>query len=281
MSLVRFRSEAPRKRPYAAACGRFSYICSPSRPCWLRGREIKASPAVVGGYLYGRAKSRFTRLARSSFAGAKLAASQVSLRSANLVELHMRATRRGIRSDRLAFGADEPSLALLDLLGRVLLAQNSQRAKSHCVRLTWSSCTCVQLAAESAATGWHLVRTSQVSLCSTCSVEFCWRKTRRGIRSDRTFQVLSFPIKMEGQSAGLAFHFWCGRQDLNLHGHPPEPKSGASANSATPAENESIIRYSGENRKGRLAFFLAFFVENVYPILCACPAGEARSVGTS
>ena len=28
---------------------------------------------------------------------------------------------------------------------------------------------------------------------------------------------------------------WCGRQDLNLQGHPPEPKSGASANSATPA----------------------------------------------
>ena len=27
----------------------------------------------------------------------------------------------------------------------------------------------------------------------------------------------------------------CGRQDLNLHGLPPEPKSGASANSATPA----------------------------------------------
>lgn len=28
---------------------------------------------------------------------------------------------------------------------------------------------------------------------------------------------------------------WCGRQDLNLHGRPPDPKSGASANSATPA----------------------------------------------
>ena len=171
MSLVRFRSEAPRKRPYAAACGRFSYVCG-FRPCWPRGREIKASPAVVGGYE----------------------------------------------------STDEPSLALLDLLGRVLLAQNSRRAKSHCVRLTWASCTCVQLAA------------SQVSLRPANSVEFCWRKTRRGIRSDRTFQVLSFPIKMEGQSAGLAFHFWCGRQDLNLHGHPPEPKSGASANSATPAE---------------------------------------------
>ena len=30
-------------------------------------------------------------------------------------------------------------------------------------------------------------------------------------------------------------YFWCGRQDLNLHGEPPDPKSGASANSATPA----------------------------------------------
>ena len=29
--------------------------------------------------------------------------------------------------------------------------------------------------------------------------------------------------------------FWCGRQDLNLHGDPPDPKSGASASSATPA----------------------------------------------
>lgn len=28
---------------------------------------------------------------------------------------------------------------------------------------------------------------------------------------------------------------WCGRQDLNLHGCPPDPKSGASANSATSA----------------------------------------------
>ncbi len=138
MSLVRFRSEAPRKRPYAAACGRFSYVCG-FRPCWPRGREIKASPAVVGGYE----------------------------------------------------STDEPSLALLDLLGRVLLAQNSRRAKSHCVRLTRSCCAKAQLAAESAATGWHLVRTSQVSRCSTYSAEFRWRKTR----SDRTFQVLSFPIK--------------------------------------------------------------------------------------
>ena len=28
----------------------------------------------------------------------------------------------------------------------------------------------------------------------------------------------------------------CGQQDLNLHGLPPEPKSGASANSAMPAD---------------------------------------------
>ena len=28
---------------------------------------------------------------------------------------------------------------------------------------------------------------------------------------------------------------WCGRRDLNPHGYPPDPKSGASANSATPA----------------------------------------------
>ena len=206
MSLVRFRSEAPRKRPYAAACGRFSYVCG-FRPCWPRGREIKASPAVVGGYE----------------------------------------------------STDEPSLALLDLLGRVSHPRNSQRAKSHCVRLTRSCCAernsprnlqrqvgiwCGRAKsrfarlARSSFAGAKLAA-SQVSLRSANSVEFCWRKTRRGIRSDRTFQVLSFPIKMEGQSAGLAFHFWCGRQDLNLHGHPPEPKSGASANSATPAEKRT------------------------------------------
>ena len=39
-------------------------------------------------------------------------------------------------------------------------------------------------------------------------------------------------------------YFWCGRQDLNLHGKPPDPKSGASANSATPAFIRTLILYN-------------------------------------
>ncbi len=31
------------------------------------------------------------------------------------------------------------------------------------------------------------------------------------------------------------FFIWYGRQDLNLHGYPLEPKSNVSANSTTPA----------------------------------------------
>lgn len=37
---------------------------------------------------------------------------------------------------------------------------------------------------------------------------------------------------------------WCERQDLNLHGCPPDPKSGASANFATLAYR---IYYSTSN----------------------------------
>ena len=41
---------------------------------------------------------------------------------------------------------------------------------------------------------------------------------------------------------------WCGRQDSNLHGCPPDPKSGASANFATPAcvSNYSILSCVGK-----------------------------------
>ena len=35
--------------------------------------------------------------------------------------------------------------------------------------------------------------------------------------------------------SGVSSLMSCGQQDLNLHGLPPEPKSGASANSAMPA----------------------------------------------
>ena len=34
--------------------------------------------------------------------------------------------------------------------------------------------------------------------------------------------------------------FKCGQQDSNLHGLPPDPKSGASANSAMPAESAAF-----------------------------------------
>ena len=94
MSLVRFRSEAPRKRPYAAACGRFSYVCG-FRPCWPRGREIKASPAVVGAAICADELS--------------------SLRSANSVEFCWRKTR------------SEPSLAYVRLARSSCAERNSPR----------------------------------------------------------------------------------------------------------------------------------------------------------
>ena len=40
----------------------------------------------------------------------------------------------------------------------------------------------------------------------------------------------------------LPFYIWYGRQDLNLHGNPLEPKSNVSANSTTPAYI-SLIAY--------------------------------------
>ena len=55
---------------------------------------------------------------------------------------------------------------------------------------------------------------------------------------------------------------WCGRKDLNLHGGcPPEPKSGASANSATPALLQSptkqlvgLVNNSKETQNARSQF---------------------------
>ena len=55
---------------------------------------------------------------------------------------------------------------------------------------------------------------------------------------------------------------WCGRKDLNLHGGcPPEPKSGASANSATPAllrlptkQLAGLVNNSKETQNARSQF---------------------------
>ena len=44
--------------------------------------------------------------------------------------------------------------------------------------------------------------------------------------------------------------FWYGRQDLNLHGNPLEPKSNVSANSTTPACYVAILQRSGGKIKG-------------------------------
>ena len=47
-------------------------------------------------------------------------------------------------------------------------------------------------------------------------------------------------IKKPAQAIRNLRRRWCGRQDLNLHGHPQDPKSCASANSATPADKHMI-----------------------------------------
>ena len=52
-------------------------------------------------------------------------------------------------------------------------------------------------------------------------------------------QVFYFMQKAAGMLQKSSHHmvtaFWYGRQDLNLHGCPLEPKSNVSANSTTPA----------------------------------------------
>ena len=48
--------------------------------------------------------------------------------------------------------------------------------------------------------------------------------------------------KQKSNREGCPF-VWCGRQDLNLHGCPLDPKSSASANSATPAYNRPYGRF--------------------------------------
>ena len=54
---------------------------------------------------------------------------------------------------------------------------------------------------------------------------------------------------------------WCGRQDSNLHGCPPDPKSGASANFATPAcvSNYSILSCVGKQIQAERIMNRVFF----------------------
>ena len=49
------------------------------------------------------------------------------------------------------------------------------------------------------------------------------------------------PLTKRKRGAVPLFFFWYGRQDLNLHGNPLEPKSNVSANSTTPANIQLIV----------------------------------------
>ena len=77
------------------------------------------------------------------------------------------------------------------------------------------------------------------------------------VRSDITKAAVSLtipPLLLYTKNKLKSMPYWnrvqiimiqCGQQDLNLHGLPPEPKSGASANSAMPADaimNTAIYR---------------------------------------
>ena len=48
-------------------------------------------------------------------------------------------------------------------------------------------------------------------------------------------------LAQQKREAEASLFCWYGRQDLNLHGYPLEPKSNVSANSTTPACAESIL----------------------------------------
>lgn len=54
------------------------------------------------------------------------------------------------------------------------------------------------------------------------------------MKSSQTRQILGSQ-KGSACREALIYKVWCGRRDLNPHGYPPDPKSGASANSATSA----------------------------------------------
>jgi hypothetical protein len=41
------------------------------------------------------------------------------------------------------------------------------------------------------------------------------------------------PLGNKGLNSAIFLDIWCERGDLNPHGRPPDPKSGASASSAT------------------------------------------------
>ena len=68
----------------------------------------------------------------------------------------------------------------------------------------------------------------------TKSQKIQYKSTKRRSLKPRLF-VLLFKIKKHCNKLQCLRYKWCGRRDLNPHGYPPDPKSGASANSATPA----------------------------------------------
>ena len=68
---------------------------------------------------------------------------------------------------------------------------------------------------------------------------------------------------------------WCGQRDLNPYGHPPDPKSGASANSAMSACIDTNIMIRSQkgfvNLETRNSFYYqsALFANLTYPKPCA------------
>ena len=57
------------------------------------------------------------------------------------------------------------------------------------------------------------------------------------------FKPHLFLTEIKRGSPKLPLFIWYGRQDLNLHGYPLEPKSNVSANSTTPAFYELIVGF--------------------------------------
>ena len=69
----------------------------------------------------------------------------------------------------------------------------------------------------------------------------------RNCPPDSSSAMGSSPVFLKQEKAGISrpFLIWYGRQDLNLHGNPLEPKSNVSANSTTPAFFNYLLKALG------------------------------------
>jgi hypothetical protein len=57
---------------------------------------------------------------------------------------------------------------------------------------------------------------------------------RRALLAEGHFCMMATGEKQKGHHGWMPLSYWCERRDSNPHGgYPPDPKSGASANSAT------------------------------------------------